>query len=271
MEHYLRERSSLSNRGSEFSCPESCDRHGCREPNLHISITVIDLIAIASVSGRRPLAVFREDVKIGFDPIRENEPWMGRVNMELKKSCRFLDGKWCSVYPRRPLACGLFPEYFFLTNQWKTLLEKEIFQKFPCLRSPCSVSPARKEALDRMMELSIQETFLSDFYLFGVSPFLLDLKNIIGERLEGIDATKEGKTRIPYERIEGLVAQKFLNSGHLEEWEKKIEALDETSAIGNLIEMKNGTDRLAKNNDVGPRIGIAHQFDGARLLAIHLP
>lgn len=134
-------RSRLFNVGSTFWCPDSCERIGCQEPNLHISISVLDLVAISLISGRRPTELLREDVKIGFDPIPEKEPWIGRVSLELKKPCHFLDGKECSIYPGRPTACALFPEYYFTVERPETILQKDIFRNFPCIQKPCSISP----------------------------------------------------------------------------------------------------------------------------------
>jgi len=102
MEQYLSERSMLFNAWSEFSCPDSCDRYGCKEPDLHISISVVDLVAISLISDRKASDLFKDDFKMGFDPIDEGEPWIGRLSIELKKPCHFLDGKKCGVYPGRP-------------------------------------------------------------------------------------------------------------------------------------------------------------------------
>jgi hypothetical protein len=55
---------------------------GCKEPNLHIPISLVDVAAISLISGRKATELFRKDVKIGFDPIHENEPWIGRVTLE---------------------------------------------------------------------------------------------------------------------------------------------------------------------------------------------
>jgi hypothetical protein len=82
MEQYLAERSILFNEWSTFSCPDSCERMGCKEPNLHIPISLVDVAAISLISGRKATELFRKDVKIGFDPIHENEPWIGRVTLE---------------------------------------------------------------------------------------------------------------------------------------------------------------------------------------------
>ena len=52
MEHYLAERSMLFNQWSAFSYPDSCGRMGCREPNLRVSVSLVDLIALSSISGQ---------------------------------------------------------------------------------------------------------------------------------------------------------------------------------------------------------------------------
>jgi hypothetical protein len=138
---------------------------GCQEPNLHIYISLVDLVAISLISGRRPTGLLREDIKIGFDPIHENEPWIGRVLLELRKPCHFLEEKECSIYPGRPIACALFPEYCFTVERPEAILQKDIFRNFPCIQKPCSISPQRRATLQQLSEMSAKEVFLSDFYL----------------------------------------------------------------------------------------------------------
>ena len=69
MQHYLAERSMLFNQWSTFVCPDSCERMGCKESNLHISISLVDIVALSLVSGQRATELFKRDVKIGFDPV----------------------------------------------------------------------------------------------------------------------------------------------------------------------------------------------------------
>ena len=64
----------LFNQWSTFSCPDSCERMGCKEPSLHVSISLVDLVAFSLISGQKASEIFRRDVKIGFNPIDENEP-----------------------------------------------------------------------------------------------------------------------------------------------------------------------------------------------------
>jgi hypothetical protein len=119
------------------------------------------------------------------------------------------------------------------------------------------------------MEMSIQEAFLSDFYLFGISPFVLDLKTMAGAGLDGICISEDGKAELPHHRIEDLIFRKLEEGGYLKEWEAKVEQLDRTDGLKRLTEMKGWTDQMAMTTHrITPRI--AYQFDGNRFLPIHL-
>jgi Fe-S-cluster containining protein len=268
MEQCLAERSFLFNAWSEFSCPDSCQRIGCKHPDLHISISLVDLIAFSLVSGQKASDLFTQYLKIGFDPFSEKEPWIGRISMELKKPCQFLDGKKCSIYPGRPTACALFPESCFIVEHPKGLLKKDLFQNFPCIQNPCFVSSRRRRALQEVFEMSIKEAFLSDFYLFVISPFLLDLKSIAGKELEGVNILEEGRAEIPHHRIEEIIFQGFSGGGYWDAWKTKIEPLDRTNGLDVLTRMKSWTDRMAEAVH-GIPLRIAYQFDGTKLRPIH--
>jgi Fe-S-cluster containining protein len=269
MESYFTERSVLFNASSEFFCPDGCERYGCKEPGLHISISLVDLLAISSASNQNAFSLFKKDCKIGFDPIEEGEPWLGQISIELKKPCPFLDEKKCSVYPGRPIACALFPEYSFFVGNREELLKKDLFRNFPCIQNPCSISPRRKEILQSLFEMSIQEVFLSDFYLFGLSPFVLDLKSIAGEGLEGVPVSAGEKIKIPHQQIEGLISQRLGKGGYFDEWEAKVEQLDRADGRNRFVEMKHRTDQMIATQD-RISLGIAYQFEGNRLLPIRL-
>ncbi len=268
MESYFEKRSALFNASSEFSCPDGCDRHGCKEPALHISISLVDLLAISVASGRKVFDLFKKECKIGFDPIEEGEPWLGKVSIELRKPCSFLVGRECSVYPGRPMACALFPEYSLMVGNREELLEREIFRNFPCIQNPCSIPRRRRETLQKVMEMSFQENFLSDFYLFGISPFVLDLKAIAGKGLNGIRISEEGKAELPHRCIEDLLSQILEQGGYLQEWEAKMEQFDRAEGLKQFMKMKEWTDQMAMtaHRSLPP---VAYQFDGNRLFPIH--
>jgi len=172
MDDYLRERSRLFNEASEFSCPDGCQRYDCRDSEFHITVSLIDLVALSRACGNKVSSLLKDHCKIGFDPLEEDEPWVGRLTIELKKPCSFLEEKKCSVYPGRPVACALFPEAFFVLGKADEFLKKEIFQKFPCITHPATVPSRRKEILHRLLQMSAQEIFLSDFISSVSLPFL---------------------------------------------------------------------------------------------------
>ncbi len=268
MESYLKDRSSLFNAYSEFSCPDECDRKGCKDPQLHVSISLIDLISISQACRKKGSQLFKKNLKIGFDPLPDRGPWIGRLSLELKKPCLFFDGKWCSVYNARPIPCALFPEYLWMIYSPDTLLQKEFIRGLPCIQKPGPISPERRQILQRLSEMCLQEFFLSDLYLFGVSPLIIDLKNIAGESLDGLSKEENGLFRLPHEKVETLIYDRLSSGGYLEEWEEKIERLDQEEALEELERMKVLTDRMTRES---PPFLIAYQFEGVRLQPIHLP
>ena len=264
MDDYLRERSRLFKEASEFSCPDACERHGCRDPELHITISLVDLIGLSRACGNKVSSLFRDHCKMGFDPVEEDEPWVGRLTIELKKPCSFLEEKKCRVYPGRPVACALFPEAFFILGKGDELLKKEIFQKFPCITHPAPVPSRRKEILHRLLQISAQEIFLSDFYLFGVSPFLIDLKNVAGKVLEGIEVQVGKGAVIPHHRFEALLVERLQRAELLSHWLSRIRLLDRDEDVNEFWRMKAWTDQMTTLGGKDSSV-LVHQFVGNRL------
>lgn len=267
LEQYLKERALLFNAESTFSCPDPCDRLGCKLPNLSISLSLVDLIAISLISGQKAIEIFKEDLKIGFDPLDQNEPWIGRICLELKKPCHFLDGKKCSVYPQRPIACALFPENYFVLEHSENVLKKEMFQNFPCLQKPCPISFQRRTILQKLWKMSTVERFLTDFYLFRHSPLIIDIKNMAGEGLKEISVSENGTFHLSYQRIEDLVSERLQEAGYLKDWERRIEQLDEVNGYEGLIQMMPIMDRLAEMSNHS-HLSMIYQFDGNHLQPI---
>jgi hypothetical protein len=137
------------------------------------------------------------------------------------------------------------------------------------MHSESLLSPRRREIIQFLFEVLIQEVFLSDFYLFGLSPFILDLKSIAGEGLEGIHASAEEKAKIPHQQMEGLISKRLGEGGYFDEWEAKVEQLDRANGRNRLVEMKHWTDQMMATQ-YRTSLGIAYQFEGNRLLPIRL-
>jgi hypothetical protein len=144
------------------------------------------------------------------------------------------------------------------------ILQKDIFQTFPCIRKPCSISPRRRTALQQLCEIFGKEVFLSDFYLFSISPFVIDLKNMAGEGLEGIPVSENGKATLPHHRLEEIISQRLGQGGYLDDWEARIRKLDQADGFEDLIKMKRWTDQIALASG-GFSLSIVYQFDKNRL------
>jgi Fe-S-cluster containining protein len=259
VDEYLKTRSRWFNEASDFSCPESCGRYGCTEPDLHITVSLVDLVSLARASGLGVLEIFTDKCKVGFDPLGEREPWAGRVSMELRKPCAFLQQKACSVYAGRPMACALFPEAFFILEGGEEALSKAIFRPFPCIRSRAPVSPRRATILRNLLLMSGQEIFLSDFYLFEISPLRIDLKNIAGKSMEGLETSREGMTKLPIGRLEELVSNKVQETPFWGEWMSKLSRLDQPGGVEEFWKMKPWTDEIMETIRRNP-VNIAYQF-----------
>lgn len=269
MEEYFSERSYLFNAFSEFSCPDDCERLGCKHPELHVSVSIVDLVSISHVTGQKMSDLFEKNIKIGFDPIDENEPFIGRIALELKKPCNFLDGKRCSIYPGRPISCALFPEAIFVSDNPEIYRNKDFFKNFPCIQIPFPISQKRKEILYKLFEMSVKEAFLSDFYLFGISPFLFDLKNISELILRKVNPLRDGRVKLIHQHIEEVLFQRFLECGYISQWIIKLERLDADDRLNYLEGIKNCTDNMIKYIK-GEPFKIKFQFDGVRIHQIRI-
>jgi hypothetical protein len=132
-----------------------------------------------------------------------------------------------------------------------------------------SISPRRKTALQQLFGIFDKEVFLSNFYLFDISPFVIDLKNIAGEGLEDIPVSESGKTIFPHHRSEELISQRLENGGHLDALEGRVRRLDQADGLEDLIKMKCWTDQIAAASSRAS-LGIVHQFDKNRLRPMRL-
>jgi hypothetical protein len=118
------------------------------------------------------------------------------------------------------------------------------------------------------LKISAKEVFLSDFYLFGFSPFIIDLKSIVGEGLEEIPILENGKAHLPHHQVEELLSRRLKEGGFVDDWEAKIEKLDGVDGLKGLARIKSWTDQIFMASDTFS-LNIVYQFDGNRLLPIH--
>jgi Fe-S-cluster containining protein len=61
-------------------------------------------------------ANYQRNYTLGLFPTEQND-WI--VSLGLKMPCPFLENDLCSIYPVRPLACVLFPEYLVCDGRFE--------------------------------------------------------------------------------------------------------------------------------------------------------
>jgi len=265
---YIENRARLSNRDSEFSCPDWCNCFGCKDEGLHVSVSIVDLVAAALLTGIKASLLFRAHYKIGASPMKEN-PWIQRFVLELKKPCPFLTGKDCGIYGGRPITCALFPEAFFLFPGHKGGLDKRKFGHYPCLQEPLVLSEKRRSHLIELTEMARRETLLTEFYLFGLSPFSFDLRNSVIDLVEvsrdisGSIGRGKSPYEIPHEAFEKILVRRLGNGEYLLRIDSRVYELNNARGIEALYEIKEWTDMVAANDKDFP---YCYEFDeGDRL------
>lgn len=259
---------------SEFSCPDRCNRFGCKDERLHVSVSMIDVVAASLVIGETVSDLFRSHFKIGASPMDEN-PWIQRFALEVKKPCPFLTGKDCGIYGRRPITCALFPEACFLSPGQEGRLDEEKFGYYPCLRKPPMISEKRRSHLVQLMEMARREASLTEFYFFGFSPFSVDLRNTAAEVMEvsrnisGNIGNGDERYEVPHEAFEHILIRKLGRGGYLSDIDSKVEGLNGPRGIEALYGIKQWTDSVTTSNKDFP---YCYEFDeGERLKLVKRP
>ena len=187
---YLRHRARLASCESNFQCDPACARPGCKNRDLQIQVSVIDLLG-AALHLDEPLAsIYRRFYTLGLF-LEERDDWLRLVAVKLKKPCPFLENNLCGIYPVRPLPCILFPEYLVWQGTFEAKAGAEHFRDYLCLQRPLQLSPARTEVMGELMRMWARESLISSFFLFNHGPCRLDFGNLTGELLQA--AADSGK------------------------------------------------------------------------------
>jgi Fe-S-cluster containining protein len=177
---YLRDRAHLASLGSDFQCDPACTRPGCKNPDMLVPVSIVDLLAAAGHLEEPVTAVYRRYYSLGLSP-NERTDWIRVVAMKLRKPCPFLENDLCGIYPVRPLPCILFPEYLVAESKFPAYAGNEFFRNFLCLQSPLLLSPERAGIMARLKQMWVRETLITSFYLFGHGPCYLDFSNLAQE------------------------------------------------------------------------------------------
>jgi Fe-S-cluster containining protein len=184
---YFHTRAHLANHESDFHCDPACTRPGCKNKDILVPVSLVDLMGAAQQQHESVGAIYQRHYTLGLLPTEHND-WIKKVSLRLNKPCPFLEQDRCAIYPVRPLACIIFPEYLVMDGRFESEAGKEPFRDFLCLQSPLRLSPERAEVVGRLKKMWEREMPISHYYLFDHGSCYIDCSTLTKE-LEQADKT----------------------------------------------------------------------------------
>ncbi|MBM4273833.1 MAG: YkgJ family cysteine cluster protein [Deltaproteobacteria bacterium] len=211
---YLEARAHLASCESNFHCDPACTRPGCKNQDLQIQVSIVDLLGAAMLLGEPVSAIYQRHYSLGLFS-NERDDWIRMVAVKLKKPCPFLKDDRCSIYPVRPLPCVLFPEYLVPAGTLKANAIKDHFRDYLCLHRPLPLSPERAKVIGRLRKMWERESLISSFYLYNHAPCHLDFSNLTEELLRAAERLSEAESE---ERPEpgGIIPNQVIEKFFLE-------------------------------------------------------
>ena len=190
---YLRRRADLASYQSGFHCDPACTRPGCKNQDLQIPVSIVDLLGAALYRDQPVSAIYLGNYSLGLLS-DGREDWIRTVTLRLNKPCPFLNHDRCSIYPVRPLPCILFPEYLVNEGAFEANARQDHFKGYLCFQRPIPLSPERARVMTQLKEMWRRESLISSFYLFTHGRCLLDFSNLIQELVHEAGSRREAES-----------------------------------------------------------------------------
>jgi Fe-S-cluster containining protein len=208
---YLSDRAHLASYQSDFHCHPACTRPGCKNRDLQVPVSIVDLLGAALHLDKPVAAIYRDHYSLGLlSDARED--WIRIVTLRLQKPCPFLENDRCSIYPVRPLPCILFPEYLVNEGTFEANAGKDHFRDYLCFQNQIPLSPGRARVLTRLKGMWERESLISSFHLFNHGLCHFDFSNLIEELSEeaaSLRETEAGENPEPVRIIPNRVLERF--------------------------------------------------------------
>lgn len=180
---YLARRARLGTAESDFHCDPACTRPGCTIATLLVPVSLIDLMGVARHLQEPLDAVYQRYYTLGL-LANERRDWIRKLSVRLIKPCPFLRHDLCSIYPVRPIACMLFPEYLACENPYGVEACQAQFRDFLCLRHPIRVTRSRAAIIRQLQNMWDQEELVSNYYLWKARQCSIDFGKVTSQLQE---------------------------------------------------------------------------------------
>ncbi len=271
---YFRTRAHLASFQSDFHCNPACTRPGCKNPDLQVQVSLVDLLGAARHLEESVSAIYRRHYSLGLFS-EEREDWIRMVALKLKKPCPFLENDLCGIYPVRPLPCILFPEYLVAEGKFEAQARKEHFREYLCFRGPLILSPERAGVMAKLKKMWVRETLISSFYLFGHGSCHLDFSNLTRELLQAAARLGDGEAAespepggaIPHPVLERFFLERMARCQPFAALEEKIDHLHNPEGQAQFLRLMQDDRRLKKLKQDGADRALVFRFAKGKLQA----
>jgi Fe-S-cluster containining protein len=187
---YLHTRARLASLDSDFQCDPACARPGCKNQDMQVPVSLVDLLGTALHLGEPVSALYGRHYVLGVFS-NDRADWLRLTSLKLIKPCPFLDGDLCGIYPVRPLPCILFPEYLVSRGTFAAHAAKPQFREYHCFRRTLKLSPARNRVVTKLRDMWEREQLISSFYLFNHATCHIDCSHLAKELYVDPEAGQE--------------------------------------------------------------------------------
>lgn len=258
---YLRTRARLASQNSDFHCDSACARPGCKNLDLQIPVSLVDLWGAALHLGEPVSALNLRHYVLGVFS-NDREDWIRLVSLKLKKPCPFLDQELCGIYPVRPLPCMLFPEYLVSRGTLAATAAKPQFRDYLCLRRPLQLSPERAKVVAKLRDMWERELLISGYYLFNQAPCHIDFSNLARE----LEAGREQQP-LPNQAMDAFFQERLAGFQPFAEAAENIQHLDTQEGQARFLQLLRDDLLVKKLRQDGDDRALVFQFVKGKLKA----